>query len=240
MSFQADQAIVTLGVAATAGQAGAAPQILLGVDDAAPHVRAGRETTGAADTPRASARQFTTRSLRFSSLTVAYFCAGLTGWALCELALPNLGAFPDLRQFQFMQKNNDTAELLQATQKISTELAALQARMDSIAASQHKEPNVEELNKRIDAAKADAAAEIKQLSSTVEQLQREINTRLPEAGAAQRQAERAAPEAAAPRSAMAARAEDGRRHWRRRRGDAFDPTLHPYAPGAPRPLGPLL
>jgi len=115
--------------------------------------------------------------------------------------------------------------------------------MDAMSATPRKEDkeatNVDELNRRIDAAKADTSAEIRQLSNTVEQLQREMTARLAEIGAASRHAERAAAEAAAapPRLATAVRVEEGYKRSHKRRGDAFDPTQNPHAPGAPRPLG---
>jgi hypothetical protein len=214
------------------------PQIVMGVDDAAAHAR--KECKGDVDEAAPASASGATRALRVLCLGAAYLCAALTGWSLYEWAPPFYRALPELAHFQQPQKNADAEQLLQATQKIASQLQAMQARIDAMnAAPPRKEekdaPNVEELNRRIDAAKADTAAEIRQLSNTVEQLQREMNARLSEIGAASRQSDSGAREAA-PRLTTALR-EDAYRRAHKRRGDAFDPTLHPHAPGAPRPLG---
>ncbi len=248
MSIELNGAAISLG----GGVAGNVPQVVMAVDDAASHAR--KEKKSEAQEGTRPSRLF--RSLRLVCIGVAYLCAALTGWLLYELASPWFAALPELPKLQQAQKASESAQpvqeqkspesaqLLQATQKIASQLQALQARMDAISAAPRKEereaPNVEELNRRIDAAKADTAAEIRQLANTVEQLQREMNARMAEIGAASRHAERAATEAAAtapPRLATAVRVEEGYKRSHKRRGDAFDPTLHPHAPGAPRPLG---
>jgi hypothetical protein len=214
------------------------PQIVMGVDDAAAHAR--KESRSDADEAASASPSSATRALRALCVGVAYLCAALTGWSLYDWAAPFYRALPELAHFQQPQKNGDTEQLLQATQKITSQLQAMQARIDAMnAAAPRKEekqaPNVEELNGRIDAARAETAAEIRQLSNSVEQLQREMNARLSEIGAASRQSDSGAREAT-PRLTTALR-EDGDRRAHKRRSDAFDPTLHPHAPGAPRPLG---
>lgn len=264
MSIELNGGVLSLGAGGTSTQAGSVPQVVMAVDDAAAHPRKERKD----ETQEGSRRSGLPRSLRRVCIGVAYLCAGLTGWSLYEFASPWFAAMPGLPTFQQAQKPSDnlpppqaqkpsdtaqplqeqkpsdSAQLLQATQKIASQLQALQARMDAMSAAPRKEDkeatNVEELNRRIDAAKADTSAEIRQLSNTVEQLQREMTARLAEIGAVSRHAERAAAEAAAaapPRLATAVRVEEGYKRSHKRRGDAFDPTQNPHAPGAPRPLG---
>lgn len=235
MSGEANGTVIALGAASV-------PQVVMAVEEAAAHAR--KEARAEAGDAAPAVGSGMSRTLRAVCIGVAYSCALLTGWSLYGWA-PNWPvALPELSHFQQPQKNPDSEQLLQATQKIASQLQALQARMDAMSAAppparveEKAAPNVEELNRRIDAAKADTSAEIRQLSSTVEQLQRDMNARLAEIGAATRQAERAAEPAAAPPRLTTALREDGYRRSYRRRGDAFDPTLHPHAPGAPRPLG---
>lgn len=249
MSIELNGAAIPLGAGAVGS---VVPQVVMAVDDAASHPRKERKV----DAQEEARNSGISRKLRLVCIGIVYLCAALTGWSLYELASPWFAALPELPKLQQAQKatesaqpvqeqkSPESAQLLQATQKIASQLQALQARMDAMSTAPRKEereaPNVEELNKRIDAAKADTAAEIRQLTNTVEQLQREMNARMAEIGAASRHAERAATEAAAaapPRLATAVRVEEGYKRTHKRRGDAFDPTLYPHAPGAPRPLG---
>ncbi|MGJ0509850.1 MAG: hypothetical protein ACR652_22545 [Methylocystis sp.] len=239
---------MTLGSGVAALQAAGVPRVVVAADDASSHARAARDGASDADeAPSSSGRRLTLKAMRLLCAGVAYFCAGLAGWSLYELAPAYISALSLPPAAPPAQKASEAAQLLQATQKIAAQLQALQTRVDALGAAPRREekdaptaPNVEELNRRIDAAKNETATEIRQLSSNVEQLQREMNARLAEIGAASRQAERAASEAAAavapPRLATTVRVEEGYRPGHRRHGDAFDPTLHPNAPGAPRPL----
>jgi len=132
--------------------------------------------------------------------------------------------------------------LLPVTQKMAAEIQALQTRVEALEKARSLDAkstaSLEELNRRIDAAKAETnaeiGAEIDALSSRFLLFQQEANTKFAEMSAA-RPAEKHAAEPVESKAAPAV--EKVRKYPRRRRDDAFDPSLHPTAPGAPRPLG---
>lgn len=234
MSMKLEQAIASAGVAVTAVQAGA-PEIVVG-HEASARAHCAKEKKSPDDATLSGGESYARRSLRFSFAAAAYFSVGILGWYLCELASPHILTL-QTPGFGFAQKTPESTDLLlQATQKMTSELQALQGRIEAMNATRAKGDagavNVDEMNRRIDAAKAETGAQIRQLASTVEQLQRDMNARLSEIAAASRPAERPEP----PRLTTAVRIEEGHRRSRRFRGDAFDPSMHPDAPGAPRQL----
>jgi peptidoglycan hydrolase CwlO-like protein len=89
------------------------------------------------------------------------------------------------------------------------------------------------VNRRIDETKTETKTEIDALSGRIAALQQETNAKLSELSAAQPARRRGA----RPVQNRAAPATEQRQRQAAPRNDAFDPSQHPGAPGAPRPLG---
>jgi hypothetical protein len=182
---------------------------------------------------------------------LVYGGAGLAGWLIAEAAWPTLSAIPGLVRTMATQDSADRAALLRTTQKMEEEIRALHAEMETMRASTEAatpaSDAVENLGRRIDAMKTETGAAIGALSSQVEGLQREVAAK--PAATAERsetgerssgRTERIAVESSAPRRTTVSatvKVGEGLRRPKIRRGDAFDPSKHPDAPGAPRPLG---
>ncbi len=243
MSTERHHAILELGpVAAVA--AGGIPEVRVSAADAPPGgarlEEADASAEGRLETP------FIAKAARAGRAVAAYAIAGLIGWHLYDLAKPVQIAWPDILGALSAQKSDEQAELLRTTQKLAADIQALQARLDAIEKARGHEatntPSIDEVNRRIDEMKAGVAAEIGALSGKIGEVQREAEAKRVEMPIAPEQPEKRATEVethAHTPTSVAAHVEAGWKHVHRR-GDAFDPSLHPSAPGAPRPLGAAL
>lgn len=140
------------------------------------------------------------------------------------------------------QPGVERAEILRTVQKMADEIRALKARVEAMHATQSLRAKdataLEGLKARLDAMKTETGAEIAELAGKVERLQREFSQVSERFDRIDHRA--AAPLAAAAlAAASASRAAAARKQTKNRRGDAFDPSQNPGAPGAPRPLGSL-
>jgi hypothetical protein len=178
------------------------------------------------------------RTARIGAAIVAYSLAGVVGWHLYDLVAPNYAGWPDFFAGKFAQMSAAPVDLLPVTQKMAAEIQALQTKVEALEKARNADtkstPSVEELNRRIDAAKAETNAEIGALSSRFLLFQQEANTKFAEISATRLAETR---DAGPVKSKAPPALEKGHKHARRRRGDAFDPSLYPTAPGAPKPLG---
>ena len=158
------------------------------------------------------------------------------GWHLYDLVVPQYVGWPDFIAGKLAQMSAAPVDLLPVTRKMAAEIQALQTKVETLEKARNADtkpaPSPEELNRRIDAAKAETNAEIGALSSRFLLFQQEANTKFAEISAA-RPAEKREPVQSKAPPAL----EKVHRHARGLRGDAFDPSLHPTAPGAPKPLG---
>ena len=173
-----------------------------------------------------------------------YGSAGLAGWFVSDLAWPLYAVLPDLLRANATQESVERDALLRTTQKMEEEIRALRTDMDAMRSSfKVATPDnsaIETLNKRVDAIKMETGSAIGELSSQVEHLQRDAVAKPVQGGERSDQTERRAAEPIAPRSisvSAAVKVGGKYKHARTRRGDAFEPSKHPDAPGAPRPLG---
>jgi hypothetical protein len=156
-------------------------------------------------------------------------------------------------------------EVLRATQEMTEEIRALKANVEALRAAQSQSGNdaaaLEGLKTGLDAVKAETGASIAELAGKVENMQRDPEAKLSQVIARLDRVEHqiAAPIATAPLGAasapgMAAAGKPAQpavaqakpllenAHGQRKiggRGDAFDPSKNPTAPGVPRPLGSL-
>lgn len=240
MSSERDHALLDLG--ATAIAAGASiPEISIGAADA-PRGGAGPEAS------KARLRNETNslaRAARAGRALAAYLVAGLVGWGLYDLAASVRPSWPDVFGAGSAQKSAEQAELLRLTQKMAADIRALQARLEAVEKARGPDANAlssDEANRRIGEAKAGVDARIGGLENEIEALRHEAASRRAEAQAVSDQPERRAGEAVGHAHRGAVVTAHVQAGWKRARprGDAFDPALHPGAPGAPRPLGAAL
>lgn len=180
-----------------------------------------------------------------------YGAAGLAGWLIAEAASPTFSAIPAFVRTIAMRDSADRAALLRMTQKMEEEIRALRGEVETMRSSmQATTPStdaVENLGRRIDAMKAETGAAIGALSTEVEGLRRDVAAKPAPASAPSEQAGARSPrseyvilEQSAPRRTTVSatvKVGEGLRRPKIRRGDAFEPSKHPNAPGAPRPLG---
>jgi hypothetical protein len=113
--------------------------------------------------------------------------------------------------------------------QMADEIRTLKARVEAVHAqspSAKEATALEGLKARLDAVKTDTGAEIAELAGKVDRLQRELTTKLAKAS---ERFDRPDHRGAVPRAAAT----------KASRGDAFDASQNPGAPGAPRPLGSL-
>ncbi len=226
-----------IGVSAAAPQAEDVPEIRVSSAD---RPRGGwRQDEAQADAgPVAPRKRFLSRARRIGAAIVAYSLAGVVGWHLYGLIAPHYAGWPDFIAGKFGQMSAAPVDLLSVTRKMAAEIQALQTKVEALEKNRNTDtksaPSLEELNRRVDAAKAETNAEIGALSSRFLLFQQEANTKFAEISAA-RPAEKHDTEPAKSKAPPAL--EKGHKHARGRRGDAFDPSLHPTAPGAPKPLG---
>src|SRR3984893_4759351 len=163
------------------------------------------------------------------------------------------------------QESVARTEVLRATQEMAEDIRALKANVDALRAAQSQSGNdaaaLEGLKTRLDAVKTETGASIAELAGKVEQMQREPEAKLSQVIERLDRIEHhiAAPiataslcaasgpgNAAAGKPAQIAVApakpplENAHRQGKKGgRGDAFDPSQNPTAPGVPRPLGSL-
>ncbi|WP_363346826.1 hypothetical protein [Methylocystis echinoides] len=246
MLTEHDHAIVPLG-AAPAMSAAAIPEIRLSAADAPKGgARVEEATAGASNEPQS---HFAAKAGRAGRALAAYALAGLIGWHLYDIAAPI--DWRDVLSFGSSQKAAEQAEMLRVTQKMAADIASLQARLDAIEKAHGAEAknaaSVDAANRRLDDVKAQLDAELGALAGQIKEVQREAEAKRQATRDEKAEETRPASEPADRRAAgrgdnahrspyVAAHVEAGWKHGRRR-GDAFDPALHPTAPGAPRPLG---
>ncbi|MGD9656184.1 MAG: hypothetical protein AB7U61_00855 [Methylocystis sp.] len=208
--------------------------------------------TRAARRPLAAFKHAVIYGSRLLWAALVYGAAGLAGWLIAEAAWPTLAAMPGFVRTMAMQDSADRAALLRTTQKMEEEIRALRAEMETMRAStQAATPvtdAVENLGKRIDAMKTETGAAIGALAGQVEGLQRDVAAKSAETAEqsaqtgerASERTKRVVVESSAPRRTTVSatvKVGEGLRRPKIRRGDAFEPSKHPNAPGAPRPLG---
>ena len=226
-----------VGVSAAALQAGDVPEIRVSSADG-PHGGWRLDEVQADAGSVAPRKRFLSRTARIGAAIVAYSLAGVVGWHLYDLVAPNYAGWPDFIAGKFAQMSAAPVDLLPVTQKMAAEIQALQTKVEALEKARNADtkstPSVEELNRRIDAAKAETNAEIGALSSRFLLFQQEANTKFAEISATRLAETR---DAGPVKSKAPPALEKGHKHARRRRGDAFDPSLYPTAPGAPKPLG---
>jgi len=226
-----------VGVSAAALQAGDVPEIRVSSADG-PHGGWRPDEAQADAGAVAPGKRFLSRTARIGAAIVAYSLAGVVGWHLYDLVAPNYAGWPDFFAGKFAQMSAAPVDLLPVTRKMAAEIQALQTKVEALEKARNADtkstPSVEELNRRIDAAKAETNAEIGALSSRFLLFQQEANTKFAEISATRLAETR---DAGPVKSKAPPALEKGHKHARRRRGDAFDPSLYPTAPGAPKPLG---
>jgi len=173
-----------------------------------------------------------------------YGAAALAGWLIAEAAWPRFSALPDLVRTMATQENAERAAALRTAQKMEEDIRVLRTAMEAMRSSiQTATPAVdavESLGRRIDAMKTETNSAIGALSGQVEGLQREVAAKPAPTVERSERPERGAVEQSAPRrTTVSATVKVGEvlRRPKRRRGDAFEPSKYPDAPGAPRPLG---
>jgi uncharacterized protein YidB (DUF937 family) len=160
------------------------------------------------------------------------------------------------------QESVARTEVLRATQEMAEDIRALKANVEALRAAQSQSGSdasaLEGLKTRLDAVKAETGAAIAELMGEVESLQREPEAKLSQVierldriehqiaplATASLGAASAPGNAAAGKPAGVAQAKPPleNAHGQRKiggRGDAFDPSQNPTAPGVPRPLGSL-
>ena len=162
------------------------------------------------------------------------------------------------------QESVARTEMLRAAQEMAEDIRGLKANVEALRAAQSQSGNdaaaLEGLKTRLDAAKAETGASIAELAGKVENMQREPEAKLSEVierldriehqiaplATASLGAASAPGNAAAGKPAQSAVAQAKppleNAHGQRKiggRGDAFDPSKNPTAPGVPRPLGSL-
>jgi hypothetical protein len=138
------------------------------------------------------------------------------------------------------QDSAERLEMLHATQKMAEDLRSLKASVEVLRTAQSQmateTARLENLKTRLDAVKTETNASIAGLADKIERVQREPEAKLSQIIERLDRMERqiAAPVASAVPASGAA---TPRKQAQGGRGDAFDPTQNPNAPGAPRPLG---
>ena len=152
----------------------------------------------------------------FVGVAGAYFSGG---------QLPFSARTPRTASLDGPQPGGERAEILRMVHQMGDEIRALKAKVEAIHAqsSNGKEATaIEGLKERLDAVKTETSA----LAGKVDRLQRNAATKLDKGS---EPFDRRGPRGAVPRVATT----------KAPRGDAFDPSQNPGAPGAPRPLGSL-
>jgi len=207
--------------------------------------------TPAAERPHVAFKDAVIYVSRLLWAALVYGAAGLAGWLIAEAVWPTLSATPDLIRTMATQDSADRAAFLRTTQKMEEEIRALRAEVETMRSSmQASAPSadaVENLGRRIDAMKTETGAAIGALSTEVEGLRRDAAAKpaassapAEQAGARSSRSEYVILDQRAPRRTTVSatvKVGEGLRRPKARRGDAFEPSKYPNAPGAPRPLG---
>jgi hypothetical protein len=131
----------------------------------------------------------------------------------------------------------ENAETSRTVQKMAEELRSLKANVEAMHAAA-----LENTKPRSGAAKTETSAAIAEVATKIEHLQRESEAKLSEVSERFDRIEHeiAGLLAAAPvAGGSASAAPVARKRAQGGRGDAFDPSQNPTAPGAPHPLGSL-
>ena len=140
----------------------------------------------------------------------------------------------------------ERAELLRIREKMAEDIRALRARVEAMPTARSLNANdataLEDLKRRLDAMKKETGAAITELAGKVERIQREGAAKPSQVSEQRNQTERHI--AAVPTPSSQAVDSDIpvgsiQKQTRKRRGDSFDPSQNPGAPGVPRPLGSL-
>jgi prefoldin subunit 5 len=226
-----------VGVSAAAVEAGNIPEIRISAADRPPGGGC-REEPQAGPGPVATRTPFLSRAGRIGAAIIAYSLAGSAGWGLYGLVAPRYAGWSDFIAAKFAQMSTSPVDLLPVTQKMEGEIQALQAKVEVLQKARNATAkslsSLEELSRRVDDAKSETKAEVGALSSRVLQFQQETNTKFAEM-TAEPPAKKPRAEPAESKAAPAVEKSPERVHsWR---NDAFDPSQHPTAAGAPRPLG---
>ncbi len=227
-------------VSATAAQLGDVPEIRISAADRPPGDR--RREEPLADS--GSAAPLLKRAGKTGAALAACALAGLAGWGLYGVVAPQSAGWLDAIAAKTAQLTAPPVDLVPVTQKLQAEIEALQKKVEALEKSRGAHTKslatlekslgaLEGMNRRIDEAKTETKTEIDALSGRVAALQQETNAKLSELSAAHPRKKRAA-EAAESKGQPAS--ERLHQHTAARRNDAFDPSQHPGAPGAPRPL----
>jgi uncharacterized protein YidB (DUF937 family)/TolA-binding protein len=162
------------------------------------------------------------------------------------------------------QESVARTEMLRTVQEMTEDIRALKANVDALRATQSQSGDataLEGLKTSLDAVKAETGASIAELAGKVENMQREPEAKLSQVierldriehqiaaplataslGAASAPAKAAAGKPAQPAVAQAKPPLENANGQRKigGRGDAFDPSQNPTAPGVPRSLGSL-
>jgi hypothetical protein len=151
----------------------------------------------------------------FTGVAGAYFSGG---------QLPFSARTPQPASLDGQQPGGERAKILRMVHQMADEVRALKARVEAVHAqstSAKEATALEGLKARLDGEKTETGA----LAGKVDRLQREVTTKLAKAS---ERFDRPDHRGAVPRAAAT----------KAPRGDAFDPSQNPGAPGAP-PLGSL-
>ena len=142
------------------------------------------------------------------------------------------------------QESVERAELLRIQKKMAEDIRSLQAKVEAAPASRSLSAKdaavVEDLKRRLDAVKRETGAAIAELASKVERMQREATSKVSQVSEQRNQTKHkiVAPLAASSRTVDPDLAVGTfQKRARKQRGDAFDPSQSPGAPGIPHPLG---
>jgi hypothetical protein len=148
----------------------------------------------------------------------AYFSGGQLPFSARTLESASLGE---------PQPGGERTEILRKVQQLADEINALKARVEAVHAqgpSPKEATALEGIKARLDAVKAETSAGIAELTARIDRLQREFTTKLARSSERFDRSDHRGPALA-------------QKETKAHRGDAFDPSQNPGAPGAPRPLG---
>jgi hypothetical protein len=143
---------------------------------------------------------------------------------------PRYAIEPQPAQSVVLQESGERAEMLRSLQKMSEEIRALKTNVEAMQGTRSQSTkdatgaSTAELADKIGHLQREFAAKLSQVSERFDRIEHQIVAPRSPASVASA----SAPGAATPRK---------RTHGAR--GDAFDPSQNPNAPGAPRPLGSL-
>src|SRR5262245_3553792 len=143
------------------------------------------------------------------------------------------------------QESLELAEMRRMVQDMAEEIRALKADVAAMRAPQGLSAKdaaaLESLTTQVSAGKAETGAAIAGLGGKIDQMERELAAKLSQIDEKFDHLERpiASSSAAPPTADEGLGRAPTRNRSRGARGDAFDPSQNPGAPGAPRPLGSL-